>query len=98
PGEKSRCEMLVGDLRDKLKEEADLETIKSIMNELRGALVLLQQAAHQRDGGGEGGEGGAGYEGGGYEGNGGNGAGYEGGGYQGSGDDVVDAEFRASED
>ncbi|MDQ5937281.1 MAG: molecular chaperone DnaK, partial [Cyanobacteriota bacterium erpe_2018_sw_21hr_WHONDRS-SW48-000092_B_bin.40] len=40
PGEKSRCEMLVGDLRDKLKEEADLETIKSIMNELRGALVL----------------------------------------------------------
>jgi molecular chaperone DnaK len=98
PGEKSRCEMLVGDLRDKLKEEADLETIKSIMNELRGALVLLQQAAHQSDGGGEGGEGGAGYEGGGYEGNGGNGAGYEGGGYQGSGDDVVDAEFRASED
>ncbi len=94
PGEKSRCEMLVGDLRDKLKEEADLETIKSIMNELRGALVLLQQAAHQRDGG----EGGAGYDGGGYEGNGGNGAGYEGGGYQGSGDDVVDAEFRASED
>ena len=98
PGEKSRCEMLVGDLRDKLKEEADLETIKSIINELRGALVLLQQAAHQRDGGGEGGEGGAGYDGGGYEGNGGNGAGYEGGGYQGSGDDVVDAEFRASED
>jgi hypothetical protein len=41
-------------------------------------------------------EGGAGYEGGGYEGNGGNGS--EGGGYQGSGDDVVDAEFRASED
>ena len=101
PGEKSRCEMLVGDLRDKLKEEADLETIKSIMNELRGALVLLQQAAHQRDGGGDGSEGGAGYDGGGYEGNGGagNGAGgYEGGGYQGSGDDVVDAEFRASED
>jgi hypothetical protein len=64
------------------------------MNELRGALVLLQQAAHQRDGGGEGGEG---YEGGGYEGNGG-GNGSEGGGYQGSGDDVVDAEFRASED
>ncbi|CAN5402488.1 molecular chaperone DnaK [soil metagenome] len=98
PGEKSRCEMLVGDLRDKLKEEADLETIKSIMNELRGALVLLQQAAYQRDGGADGGEGGGaeGYEGGGYEGNGGNGA--EGGGYQGSGDDVVDAEFRASED
>ena len=51
PGEKSRCEMLVNDLRTKLKEEADLETIKSIMNELRGALVLLQQAAYQRSGG-----------------------------------------------
>ncbi len=104
PAEKARCEMLVADLREKLKDEADLDTIKSIMNELRGALVLLQQAAHQRDGG-EGG-GGGGEEGGGYEGgygdasgNGGNnGGGYEGGGYQGSGDDVVDAEFRASED
>ncbi|MBS1989007.1 MAG: molecular chaperone DnaK [Cyanobacteria bacterium SZAS LIN-3] len=102
PGEKSRCEMLVTDLRTKLKEEADLETIKSIMNELRGALVLLQQAAYQRSGGaaggpgagdyGDGSNGGAGYDGGGYD----NG----GGGYaaQGSGDDVVDAEFRASED
>ncbi len=106
PAEKARCEMLVADLREKLKDEADLETIKSIMNELRGALVLLQQAAHQR-GGGEEGEGG-GEDGGGYEGgygdasgNGGNnGGGYDqgGGGYQGSGDDVVDAEFRASED
>jgi len=106
PAEKARCEMLVSDLRDKLKDEADLETIKSIMNELRGALVLLQQAAHQRgggeEGGGEGGEGG-GYEGGygeGDNGGGNNGGGYDagGGGYQGSGDDVVDAEFRASED
>jgi len=107
PGEKSRCEMLVNDLRVKLKEEADLETIKSIMNELRGALVLLQQAAYQRTGG-DAGSGQAGYEGGGgtnggagggYD-QGGGGGGYEGGGYtsQGSGDDVVDAEFRASED
>ncbi len=103
PGEKSRCEMLVNDLRAKLKEEADLETIKSIMNELRGALVLLQQAAYQRSGGAAGGPdqgdyaGGGGYEGGGTNGEG----GYDqGGGYsaQGSGDDVVDAEFRASED
>ncbi|MBS1998817.1 MAG: molecular chaperone DnaK, partial [Cyanobacteria bacterium SZAS LIN-2] len=77
PGEKSRCEMLVTDLRTKLKEEADLETIKSIMNELRGALVLLQQAAYQRSGGaaggpgagdyGDGSNGGAGYDGGGYD-------------------------------
>ncbi|MBU6450577.1 MAG: molecular chaperone DnaK [Cyanobacteria bacterium REEB67] len=99
PGEKSRCEMLVADLRTKLKEEADLETIKSIMNELRGALVLLQQAAYQRSGGAEGGEGGGGYEGGAGGGtNGGGGYDQGGGGYQGSGDDVVDAEFRASED
>ena len=100
-GEKSRCEMLVTDLRAKLKEEADLETIKTIMNELRGALVLLQQAAYQRGGGEEGGEGygdNGGYEGGngGYEGGGG---GYEGGfSSSNTGDDVVDAEFRASED
>jgi len=104
PGEKSRCEMLVNDLRTKLKEEAELETIKSIMNELRGALVLLQQAAYQRSGGAEGGPGAGDY---GDGSNGGAGGGYdgggeygEGGGYaaQGSGDDVVDAEFRASED
>ncbi|MBZ0187806.1 MAG: molecular chaperone DnaK, partial [Candidatus Obscuribacterales bacterium] len=44
-GERSRAEMLVEDLRQKLKDGADLETLKSIMNELRGALVLLQQAA-----------------------------------------------------
>jgi molecular chaperone DnaK len=110
PGEKSRCEMLVNDLRVKLKEEADLETIKSIMNELRGALVLLQQAAYQRSGGDAGGPGEADYGGGGGGTNGGAGGGYDegggggyeggGGGYtaQGSGDDVVDAEFRASED
>jgi molecular chaperone DnaK len=112
PGEKSRCEMLVSDLRTKLKEEAELETIKSIMNELRGALVLLQQAAYQRGGGVEGGAGGGpqdgdyggggsnGGAGGGYDGGGGGDGGYDGGGYQaqGSGDDVVDAEFRASED
>jgi len=98
PGEKSRCEMLVTDLRTKLKEEAELETIKSIMNELRGALVLLQQAAFQRSGGSAGGPGEEDYGGGT---NGGAGGGYDqggGGGYQGSGDDVVDAEFRASED
>ncbi|HMY52888.1 MAG TPA: hypothetical protein PK671_08050, partial [Candidatus Obscuribacter sp.] len=71
------------------------------MNELRGALVLLQQAAYQRGGGEEGGEGygdNGGYEGGngGYEGGGG---GYEGGfSSSNTGDDVVDAEFRASED
>ncbi|MBK9146119.1 MAG: molecular chaperone DnaK [Candidatus Melainabacteria bacterium] len=52
-GEKSRAEMLVADLRQKLKDGADLETLKSIMNELRGALVLLQQAARAKAGGGD---------------------------------------------
>lgn len=103
-GEKARAEMLVADLRQKLKDEADLESVKQIMNELRGALVLLQQAAArgadeagaapQEDyttGGGDSGAGG------GYQyGNGGDGgdAGYS----SQSGEDVVDAEFRASDD
>lgn len=101
-GEKARAEMLVADLRQKLKDDADLESVKQIMNELRGALVLLQQAASR--GGDEGG--GAGMEdyttggadggaGGGYDyGNGGDG----GAGYSQAGEDVVDAEFRASDD
>ncbi len=48
-GERSRAEMLVADLRQKLKDDADLDTLKSIMNELRGALVLLQQAARAKE-------------------------------------------------
>lgn len=45
PGEKARAEMLVNDLRSKVQDDADHEVVKSIMNELRGSLVLLQQAA-----------------------------------------------------
>ncbi|HEY9684223.1 MAG TPA: molecular chaperone DnaK [Oculatellaceae cyanobacterium] len=89
-GEKARAEMLVEDLRQKLKDDADQETIKSIMNELRGALVLLQQAANRAGADvtpfGEGGENGA------------NGSGEEGYSGYGGGEDVVDAEFRASEE
>lgn len=105
PGEKSRAEMLVADLRQKLKDDADLDTLKSIMNELRGALVLLQQAARAKDmqGQQEGidqswneegyDEGGAGYDtGGGYDSGG--GGGYDDSGYTASEQDVVDAEFR----
>jgi molecular chaperone DnaK len=105
-GEKARAEMLVNDLRQKLKDEADQETIKSIMNELRGALVLLQQAAALHgggapngggdDAGGGGGEpGAAGYD----YGTGGSATGGDGG-YSGAGgsDEVVDAEFHASEE
>ena len=87
-GEKSRAEMLVSDLRQKLKDNADQETVKTIMNELRGALVLLQQAATARGvnvpGPGEGENGG--------------GDGGWSGGFADSGEDVVEAEFRASED
>jgi molecular chaperone DnaK len=91
-GEKSRAEMLVADLRQKMKDDADQETVKQIMNELRGALVLLQQAASARGGGpvpegGEGGEGGTNGADGGWT-----------GGFADSGEDVVDAEFRASEE
>ncbi|MDZ4835031.1 MAG: molecular chaperone DnaK [Candidatus Melainabacteria bacterium] len=109
PGEKSRAEMLVDDLRQKLKDDADLDTLKSIMNELRGALVLLQQAARAKglkteaDAVNESwaeGEGGA-AAGGQYE-EGYDNAGYDysagggedGGGYTASEQDVVDAEFR----
>jgi molecular chaperone DnaK len=101
-GEKARSEMLVNDLRQKLRDDADVETISSIMNELRGALVILQQAAsrgQQADdgtGGAYGQEGSYDYSqgGGGYDG--GSEAGYQSGG--GSSEDVVDAEFRSSEE
>lgn len=102
PGEKARSEMLVADLRQKLKDEAELETIKQIMNELRGALVLLQQAAGR---GAEGSE--EDYGATGAPANGGAAGDYQYGGGDGgsetgyssqAGEDVVDAEFRASED
>ncbi|MDR3614632.1 MAG: molecular chaperone DnaK [Candidatus Obscuribacterales bacterium] len=103
-GEKARAEMLVTDLREKLKDDADQETIKSIMNELRGALVLLQQAAASRAGSAEAAaaEGGGGDMGG-MDGGNGAAGGYNGGGggeggYSTAGEDVVDAEFRAAEE
>jgi molecular chaperone DnaK len=91
-GEKARAEMLVEDLRQKLKDEADQETIKSIMNELRGALVLLQQAASRAGIDPNSEEGGFASDNGTNGADGGYGAEY------GAADEVVDAEFRASED
>jgi molecular chaperone DnaK len=44
-GEKARAEMLSVDLKQKMKDNADRDTLKGIMNELRGMLVILQQAA-----------------------------------------------------
>ncbi|MBX9571980.1 MAG: molecular chaperone DnaK [Candidatus Obscuribacterales bacterium] len=114
PGTRSRAEMLVGELRQKLKEDADAEVYKGLMNDLRGVLVILQQEAHQAGGGG--GEGGGGFaSGGGGFGDGGNGFGEDSsaehgagagagatsggfGGGGGGGDDVVDAEFRATDE
>ena len=116
-GEKSRAEMLVTDLRQKLKDGADMETLKSIMNELRGALVLLQQAARAKGGTEvqvedwqEGGEGDYDYDADGYE----SGTDYDssGGGYSyedygdnqeeagftASGEEVVDAEYRPTDE
>ncbi len=43
-GEKARAEMLSVDLKQKIKDNADRESLKGIMNELRGMLVILQQA------------------------------------------------------
>jgi len=121
-GEKSRSEMLIGDLRQKLKDGADLDTLKSIMNELRGALVLLQQAARSKEGAGgeeDYAEGDGGYDqGGGYDQNQ-QGGGYDQqgqsgqqqeysygadygeedlSGYTASGDEVVDAEYRSTDE
>jgi molecular chaperone DnaK len=90
-GSAQRAEMLVAELRQKLKEEADGDVISSLMNDLRGLLVLLQQDAattQPREPVGAGAGAGSGnYEGGAQ-------GGYPSGG---SGDDVVDAEFRAEE-
>lgn len=101
--EKARAEMLVADLRQKLKEEADVESVKNLMNDLRGALIILQQAAAQREpvGAGTGsgteyGGGQSGYGGGGAEGPSQSGSGSSSG--ADGGDDVVDAEFRASDE
>jgi molecular chaperone DnaK len=110
PGTKSRAEMLVGELRQKLKEDADMESYKTLMNDLRGVLVIVQQEAHQAGarepvGAGAGGAGGFGGEAGGFDGAAGGGAGGFGGGAGGGfggggggGDDVVDAEFRPTEE
>ncbi len=56
-GEKARAEMLVTDLRQKVQDDADHEVVKSIMNELRGSLVLLQQAAALKEVNSENGDG-----------------------------------------
>ncbi len=97
--ERSRAEMLVADLRQKLKDEAPIESIQNVLNDLRGALVMLQQAAAQREPVGAGASTGSGTEyGGGGASTSGPSAGSASSGGSTPGDDVVDAEFRASDD
>ena len=99
-GSAQRAEMLTAELRQKLKEEADGEEISQLMNDLRGLLVILQQdAANQREpvGAGTGAAGGAAGFAGATEG-GAPGPGFTSTGGPGGGDDVVDAEFRSSEE
>ncbi|MBX9772121.1 MAG: molecular chaperone DnaK [Candidatus Obscuribacterales bacterium] len=90
-GEKARAEMLVTELRQKLNENADHDTIKNLMNDLRGQMVVMQQSATSTpagaapsgdgdSGGFDGGDGGAGAS------------------TAAGGDDVVDAEFRSSDE
>jgi molecular chaperone DnaK len=96
-GSAQRAEMLVAELRQKLKEEAEGEEISALMNDLRGLLVILQQdAAAQREPVGAGAASGGGF--GGSEQEQGAGGFSSGGASGGSGDDVVDAEFRASDE
>lgn len=48
PGNRERAEELMAQLRQKLKDDAGAEDIKSLMNDLRGVIVLLQQDAAER--------------------------------------------------
>ncbi|MBX9878247.1 MAG: molecular chaperone DnaK [Candidatus Obscuribacterales bacterium] len=92
-GEKARAEMLVTELRQKLNENADHDTIKNLMNDLRGQMVVIQQSAAAA-----GSPVGAGATSGGAESGGFDGGGNSGSGSSSSGDDVVDAEFRSSDE
>ena len=42
---KARAKQLIDDLRKKIAEKADTAALKSAMDELRGALIVLQQDA-----------------------------------------------------
>jgi molecular chaperone DnaK len=83
PASKARADMLVADVRQKLKDDADAESIKNLMNDLRGMLVLLQQDSPTKEPVGAGATSNP------------SDSGYS---ASGSTDDVVDAEFRASDE
>ncbi|MGH9551609.1 MAG: Hsp70 family protein, partial [Terriglobales bacterium] len=57
---RTKAETLIGDIRVKIEQRSDAETVKNLMNELRGVLVEIQQDARQPVGAGAGAAGGTG--------------------------------------
>jgi molecular chaperone DnaK len=82
---REKAEKLIGDIRMKIEQRADADTMKNLMTELRGVLVLIQQDARQPVGAGAGAAGG-----------GGGGSSHSGGGSEDKGDDIVDADVTES--
>jgi molecular chaperone DnaK len=82
---REKAEKLIGDIRVKIEQRADADTMKNLMTELRGVLVLIQQDARQPVGAGAGAAGG-----------GGGGSSHSGGGSEDKGDDIVDADVTES--
>lgn len=88
---RSRAELLIQDLRKKLEERAGEDELRSLMNELKGVLALIQQdAIREPVGAGASAGAGAGAGAGAY-----NSHGYNGGaaGATAGGDDIIDAEI-----
>lgn len=57
-GSRSRAEKLIAEIREKVEARADADTMKSLMDQLRGLLVEIQQEARQPVGAGAGASGG----------------------------------------
>jgi molecular chaperone DnaK len=83
---RDKAEKLIGDIRMKIEQRADAETMKNLMTELRGVLVLIQQDARQPVGAGAGAAGGGSSSS--HSGS--------GGGSEEKGDDIVDADVTES--
>jgi molecular chaperone DnaK len=88
---KSKADLLITDLRKKIEEKADTESLKSLMNDLRGVLIVLQQEASKQAATAGAGAGEPGHNGSGSNGNSGTPSG------AGAGEDVIDAEVRSAD-
>lgn len=51
PANKSRAEQLIADIRQKVEQKAENEALKTLMNDLRGVMTLLQQDASRQPAG-----------------------------------------------